>query len=103
MALRAWLERAQMQHARQIKPVREFAESLGVQMLHEDSVKAVQLVGSVDIVVFWIRYLSHPKYHTVHRECRVRGIHHCYWMRTSPAGLVSLLARARRSGDTVTG
>jgi hypothetical protein len=88
---------------RQAKPVREHAESLGVQMLHADSVNASQLIGSADIVVFWIRYLSHPKMYAVRRECRVRGAQHCYWMRTSPTSLVSLLARARGSEDTLTG
>jgi hypothetical protein len=83
--------------------VREHAESLGVQMLHADSVNAAQLIGSADIVVFWIRYLSHPKMYAVRRECRVRGALHCYWMRTSPTSLVSLLARARGSEDTLTG
>jgi hypothetical protein len=88
---------------RQARPVRDYLESRGVQMLHEDSVNAVQLVASVDIVVFWIRYLSHPKYFAVRRECRVKGVQHGYWMRTSPAGLASLLAAARQSGTTFTG
>jgi hypothetical protein len=88
---------------RAAKPVREFVESCGVHMLHEDSVNAVNLVPSVDIVVFWIRYLSHPKYFAVRRECRVRGARHCYWMRTSPAGLAALLAGMKGSGDTLVG
>ncbi len=88
---------------RQAKPVRELAESFGVQMVHDDSLNAVQLVASTDIVVFWIRYLRHPKYYAVRRECRVRGARHCYWMRTSPASLVSLLSRTRGNDGTLTG
>jgi hypothetical protein len=89
--------------AKQARPVREYAEAVGIQMLHEDTMNATQLVEAVDMVVFWIRYLSHPKYFAVRRECKVRGTAHCYWTRTSPAGLVSLIARARSGNVTLTG
>jgi hypothetical protein len=82
--------------ARMVGPIREFVEKHGVQMLHDDSVNAALLVGGVDVVVFWIRYLSHPKYFGVRRECRVQGATHCYWTRTSPASLLALVAEARR-------
>jgi hypothetical protein len=88
---------------KQSKPVREHLESRGVHVLHEDSEKAAQLVTSVDMVVFWIRYLSHPKYFAVRRECRVKGVQHGYWGRTSPAGLAALLADARKSGNAFAG
>jgi hypothetical protein len=78
---------------RQIPPLREHLESLGAQLVHEDSVAAAELVARAHVVVFWIRYLSHPKYFGVRQKVRALRATHCYWMQTSPASLAGLVAR----------
>jgi hypothetical protein len=75
--------------------LREFAESHGIRLTHDDSANAVHLVAGADVVVFWIRYLSHARYFAVRRECRVRAVPHGYWPRTSPASLLSVVAQSR--------
>jgi hypothetical protein len=89
---------------RQIAPVRERIESLGAQLLHDDSVAAVEHVAHVHVVAFWIRYLSHPTYHGVRQKAQALGTPRCYWGQTSPGSLAALVARTladaqRSSGD----
>jgi hypothetical protein len=77
---------------RQIGPLRERLESLGAQLLHDDHVGAAEHVGHVHIVVFWIRYLSHPTYFGVRQRVRALRAPHCYWARTSPGSLAALVS-----------
>jgi hypothetical protein len=87
---------------RQISPLRECLESRGAQLLHDDSVAAAEHVARVDVVVFWIRYLSHPTYFGVRQKVRALRAPHCYWGRTSPGSLATLVARtlASPTGET---
>jgi hypothetical protein len=78
---------------RQIAPLRERLESLGAQLLHDDGVAAAQHVGHVHVVVFWIRYLSHPTYFGVRQTVRALEAPHCYWGRTSPGSLAALVTQ----------
>lgn len=78
---------------RQIAPLRERLESLGAQLVHEDSVAAAEHVSRASVVVFWIRYLSHPKYFGVRQKVRALQATHCYWTKTSAASLAALVAR----------
>ena len=80
--------------ARQVPPIGERLESLGAHLLHDDGVAAGEHIGHVQLVVFWIRYLSHPTYFGVRQRARAARAPHCYWMRTSPDSLVALVARA---------
>jgi hypothetical protein len=82
---------------RQVPPIREYLESRGVQLLHQDGPAAAELVGGVHIVVLWIRYMSHPTAFALKRECRIRGVPVVYWTRTSPISLVALVASAQAS------
>jgi hypothetical protein len=82
---------------RQIPPIREYLESHGVQLLHEDGPGAAELVTGVHIVVLWTRYVSHPTAFALKRECRVRDVPIFYWTRTSPVSLIALIAAARSS------
>jgi hypothetical protein len=78
--------------SRQIAPLREYLESRGAQLLHDDSVMAAEHVSHVNVVVFWIRYLSHPTYFGVRQKVRTQRTPHAYWSRTSAASLVALVA-----------
>ena len=88
--------------ARQVPPLRERLESLGAQLVHDDSVAAAEHVGQVDVVVFWIRYLSHPTYFGVRQRVRAARVPHGYWMRTSSASLISLVTRTLAAGRAPT-
>ena len=77
---------------RQIPPLRERLESLGAQLLHGDSVAAAEHVGHVNVVIFWIRYLSHPTYFGVRQKVRALDTPHAYWGHTSPGSLAALVA-----------
>jgi hypothetical protein len=83
---------------RQIAPLRERLESLGAQLLHDDGVAAAEHVAHVHVVVFWIRYLSHPTYFGVRQRVRALRVRHCYWGRTSPGSLAALVARTVAGG-----
>lgn len=85
-------------HDRQIPPIREELEGYGVQVLHEDSLAAANLVGGVHVVVLWARFLSHAIADNVKRECRVGEIPFVYWTRASPGTLVALLAETTGDG-----
>jgi hypothetical protein len=80
---------------RQVAPLREELEASGAQLVHEDGVNAGEHVAHVHVVVFWIRYLGHPTYFAVRQKVRALQVPHCYWTRTSPASLVSLVSAAR--------
>jgi hypothetical protein len=88
---------------RQIASLRERLESLGAQLLHDDSVAAAEHVAHVHVVVFWIRYLSHPTYFGVRQKVRALRTPHGYWARTSPASLAALVARTVAGGPPAIG
>ena len=78
--------------SRQVAPLREHLESLGARLLHDDSVAAAEHVAHVHVVVFWIRYLSHPTYFGVRQRVRALRVPHGYWSRSSPGSLATLIA-----------
>ena len=80
--------------AQQTIPLREHLEARGAQLVHDDSVAAAEHVAHVQLVVFWIRYLSHPTYFAVRHRVRTARVPHRYWGRTSPSSLVALVASA---------
>jgi hypothetical protein len=88
---------------RQIAPLRERLESLGAQLLHDDSVAAAEHVAHVHVVIFWIRYLSHPTYFGVRQRVRALRTPHGYWGRTSPGSLAALVASTLADGRTPAG
>jgi hypothetical protein len=88
---------------RQIAPLREHLESLGARLLHDDSVAAAEHVAHVHVVVFWIRYLSHPTYFGVRQKVRALRTPHGYWDRTSPGSLAALVARTLGEGRAPAG
>ena len=87
---------------RQMAPLRERLESLGARLLHDDSVAAAEHVSRVHVVVFWIRYLSHPTYFGVRQKVRALKVPHGYWTRTSPSSLAALVASILAAGQTPT-
>jgi hypothetical protein len=84
---------------RQTAPLRDRLESLGAQLMHDDSVAAVEHVPRAHVVVFWIRYLSHPTYFGVRHRVRALKTPHCYWSRTTPSSLAAVVARTLASGQ----
>ncbi len=89
--------------SRQIAPLRERLESLGAQLVHDDGVAAAEHVSRVHVVVFWIRYLSHPTYFGVRQKVRALKTPHGYWGQTSAASLAALVARTVADAQTAAG
>jgi hypothetical protein len=88
--------------ANQVRPLREHLEARGVTLLHDDSVAAAEHVPHVQVVVFWIRYLSHPTYFGVRQRVRSTRTPHRYWGQTSAGSLTGLIVDAlgdRRSAN----
>lgn len=81
-----------------VPPIRDYIEAHGVQMLHEDGPGAVEHVAGVHLVVLWTRFMGHPVYFALKRECRLRDVPFCYWTRTSPPSLLAIVMQARHEG-----
>jgi hypothetical protein len=89
--------------ANQVRPLREHLEARGATLLHDDSVAAAEHVPHVQVVVFWIRYLSHPTYFGVRQRVRSTKTAHRYWGQTSPGSLMGLIIDALGDQRSVKG
>jgi hypothetical protein len=85
-----------------LPPIREHLHGFGVQLLHEDGPGATEHVAGVHVVVLWTRYLNHPTYFAVKRECRLRGVPLGFWMSRSPGSLLAVIMEARSGVEAAT-
>jgi hypothetical protein len=85
--------------AAQVPQIRAHLEGYGVHLVQDDGPGAEDLVAGADLVVLWVRYVSHPTAFTIKRECRSRRVPIAYWARTSPASLVALIIQADQTSS----
>ncbi|MEX0892955.1 MAG: DUF2325 domain-containing protein, partial [Gemmatimonadota bacterium] len=78
-------------HEGQLPTLRAFLAERGVQLLHQDGPTAADRVGGMDLVVLWVRWVSHPTAAAVKRECSVREVPIAYWKRVSPESLLAVV------------
>jgi len=79
-------------HEGQLPTLRAFLAERGVQLLHHDGPTAADRVGGMDLVVLWVRWVSHATAAAVKRECGAREVPIAYWKRVSPESLLAVVA-----------